>query len=299
MRTPTPRLSFVCGLALVSALLGAPCAQALPDATPDGADRFPFVVAIKAEGHLICSGTVLYPRIVVTAAHCLQQVVVWHGMRLYVEDYVPAEALSVSVVQGGVTRSYAVAEVDISPGWLASNAEQRSGLRLPHDVALLVTKDPIDVGVPLAGLDGPGALSPSSPAGPARHRGVLVAFGGAHCLSSGVCEDAGVRRFLRVVMKDGGTCFKSRRDRDAGLRFIVWCIDSGVMPGDSGGALLVEAPDGVLRYAGVISAGSGLPPALAALGAWRQSAAAALVPNRDFILEKARALGYAPLSSGP
>ena len=58
-------------------------------------------------------------------------------------------------------------------------------------------------------------------------------------------------------MKDGTACFKSRRDRDAGLRFSVWCIDSSVLPGDSGGALLVEAPDGTLHYAGVISAGSG------------------------------------------
>lgn len=128
---------------------------------------------------------------------------------------------------------------------------------------------------------------------------MLVAFGGAHCLSSGECPDAGARRYLAVAMKDGASCFKSRRDRDAGLRFSVWCIDSSVLPGDSGGALLVEAPDGTLHYAGVISAGSGLPPALASVATWRQSAAASLAPNLDFIRRKARALGYEPVSSDP
>jgi Trypsin len=293
------RLPLLCALALLTpALLGGSEAWALPDATPDGADRFPFVVAIKARGRLICSGTVLYPRIVVTAAHCLQQVVAWRGLRYYADDYLPPELLSVGVVQGGKTKTYAVAETAISPEWLHSEEGQRSGARLPHDLALLVTERPVDVGVPLGGLIGSNPLTPSSPVGAGRHHGVLVAFGGAHCFADG-CPDAGVRRYLAVAMKDGGACFKSRRDRDAGLRFTVWCVDSGVLPGDSGGALLVEAPDGALHYAGVISAGSGLPPALASVGAWRQSAAASLAPNLDFIEEKARSLGYAPITSGP
>lgn len=299
MRRPLQRLAWICALALVtSTLLGGSDAWALPDATPDGEDRFPFVVAIKAQGSLICSGTVLYPRIVVTAAHCLQQVIAWRGLRFYADAYLPPEMLSVSVVQGGKMKSYTVAETAISPGWLDSEAGQRSGARLPYDLALLVTDEPIDVGVPLGDLVGRNPLTPSSPVGAGRHHGVLVAFGGAHCFSDG-CPDAGVRRYLAVAMKDGGACFKSRRDRDAGLRFSVWCVDSGVLPGDSGGALLVEAPDGVLHYAGVISAGSGLPPALASVGAWRQTAAASLAPNLDFIEEKARALGYAPITSGP
>lgn len=296
---PVLRGARVIAVALfVSTLLGTPGARALPNATPDNADRFPFVVAIEAQGRLICSGTVLYPRIVVTAAHCLQRIMVWRGMRAYVEDYLSPEELTVSVVRGGRAVSYPVDEIAISPGWLQSEASQRSGGRLPYDLALIVTKAPVDVGTPLAGLDNM-PLTPRSPAGPARHRGVLVAFGSAQCTLHEGCADAGVRRFLPVVMKDGGRCFKSRRERDAGLRFSVWCMDSGVMPGDSGGALLVEAPDGTLRYAGVISAQRGGPPAIASARVSRQSAAAALELNSDFILEKARALGYAPISSGP
>lgn len=299
MKGPISGFTRACALAALASSLGCSDAWALPDATADGADRFPFVVAIRAQGRLICSGTLLYPRIVVTAAHCLQQVASWRGMRIYVEDYLPPETLSIGVVKGGRTKSYAVAETEISPRWLHSEAGQGSGMRLPHDLALLVTEEPIDVGMPLAGWDRTDPLTPNSPSGAARHRGVLVAFGGAHCLSSGECPDAGVRRYLAVAMKDGAACFKSRRDRDAGLRFSVWCIDSSVLPGDSGGALLVEAPDGTLHYAGVISAGSGLPPALASVATWRQSAAASLGLNLDFIRRKARALGYEPVSSDP
>jgi trypsin len=293
-----PRFTWICALALASsAMPGGLPARALPDAMPDGSDRFPFVVAIKAQGQLICSGTLLYPRIVVTAAHCLQQAIAWRGMRIYVDDYLSSELLSVGVVQDGKMRSYGVTETAVSPGWLAAESGQPSA-RLPYDIALLVIDEPIDVGVPLGDLIGTSLLTPSSPVGAGRHHGVLVAFGGAHCVAGG-CPDAGVRRYLPVVMKDGGTCFKSRRDREAGLRFSVWCMDSVVLPGDSGGALLVEAPDGVLHYAGVISARSGLPPALASLGTWRQSAAASLEPNLDFIEAKARTLGYAPVTSGP
>jgi hypothetical protein len=73
-----------CFIALALGLgLGAAPARALSEATFDSADRFPFVVEVKFHGDLICSGTVLYPRIVVTAAHCLQQKVNWRGGQLY------------------------------------------------------------------------------------------------------------------------------------------------------------------------------------------------------------------------
>jgi len=148
MKGPISGFTRMCALAVFAASLGWSDAWALPDATADGADRFPFVVAIRAQGRLICSGTLLYPRIVVTAAHCLQQVASWRGMRIYVEDYLAPETLSVGVVKGSRTKSYAVAETEISPRWLHSEAGQGSGMRLPHDLALLVTKEPIDVGMP-------------------------------------------------------------------------------------------------------------------------------------------------------
>jgi secreted trypsin-like serine protease len=79
-------------------------AQALSGGTADSTDRFPFVVEILYRGELICSGTVLFPRIVVTAAHCLQQKVSWRGRQYYVDDYVHASELSVRArVEGNAT----------------------------------------------------------------------------------------------------------------------------------------------------------------------------------------------------
>jgi len=297
MRRPLQRLAWICALALVtSTLLGGSDAWALPDATPDGEDRFPFVVAIKAQGSLICSGTVLYPRIVVTAAHCLQQVIAWRGLRFYADAYLPPEMLSVSVVQGGEMKSYTVAETAISPGWLDSEAGQRSGARLPYDLALLVTDEPIGRASWRLGraqpLDAKLACwrgAPSRCAGGLR-RGPLLLRRVPGCRRAALsrCCHERWRHLLQEPARP--------RRRLALLRLVRGFRRPA---GDSGGALLVEAPDGMLHYAGVISAGSGLPPALASVGAWRQTAAASLASNLDFIEEKARALGYAPITSGP
>jgi hypothetical protein len=282
------------GLCLLP-LLGTSGALALSGATTDGADRFPFVVAITYQDRLICSGTVVYPRIVVTAAHCLQQSVNIGGTRIYVDSYVEPGSLGVDVVRMGRIKSYKVAETAVAPGWLEDGAGASALKRLPYDLALLVTEEPIEVGAPESALVSDG--QPEFPEAP--RRGVLVAFGGEHCASYSECDDAGVRRVLSVAIKDGADCFRSRREREAGLPGAMWCMESAAMPGDSGGALLVEAADGRLSYVGVISVRRGLPPELSALASTRRSAAAAISANRDFILETARALGYAPLSSGP
>jgi trypsin len=267
--------------------------MALPGATVDGADRFPFVVAITYQGRLICSGTVLYPRIVVTAAHCLQEVMSWRGRRIYVESYIQPGELDVGVVRMGRTKSYEVVETAISPGWLAQSEDLRALRRLPYDLALLVTKEPITVGAPpsVVASDAPAPQSPEM--GTAGPQGVLVAFGGEHCASC-QCDDAGIRRFLPVLMKDGADCFKTSLERKAGLPRAMWCMESSAMPGDSGGALLIQAADGGLYYVGVISVQRALPRDLSAMASWRRSAAAAIQDNRDFILAKARELGYAP-----
>ena len=53
-------------LALLALILGstpAAPALALSGATADGEDRFPYVVEIRFDDSLICSGTVLFPRL--------------------------------------------------------------------------------------------------------------------------------------------------------------------------------------------------------------------------------------------
>lgn len=104
-------------LALILSLILTVPAFALSGATADGEDRFPYVVEIKFEQRLVCSGTVLFPRIVVTAAHCLQHKARWPGGLVYIDEYAQAAELTVAVTRGNKTETYDVAEVTISPAW--------------------------------------------------------------------------------------------------------------------------------------------------------------------------------------
>jgi hypothetical protein len=46
---------------------------------------------------VICSGTVLFPRIVVTAAHRIQEKVQFRGGEFYADSYLPPVELTVTV----------------------------------------------------------------------------------------------------------------------------------------------------------------------------------------------------------
>ena len=133
------------------------------------------------------------------------------------------------------------------------------------------------------------------------HRGVLVAFGADKC--SLACGDAGIHRYLPISIKASADCFTDSRGRPrwpplppefTAVLPCVWCMESSVMPGDSGGALLVEGAQGQLYYLGVISAQQGLFPEIAASASERRSLATALYPILGFIADRARALGYVP-----
>ncbi|MEG6509137.1 trypsin-like serine protease [Methyloligella sp. 2.7D] len=319
--------SLIASVALTLFFFAAPAATpaiALNGATADNADRFPFVVEIKSGDHLICSGTVLFPRIVITAAHCVQQKVYWRGGVSYVDDYLDPSTLSIASSAGGTIRYYDVVDVDASPVWRSLVDDPHSGERFAHDVALLVTKEPIDVGLPGNPLALPGGagLRPK----PRYHaddrpgdaearamaeglqgltdRAVLVAFGADSCLSYNRCGNAGVRRYQPVAIISGKECFASRYGRPeqlslppeiaADLPPVVWCTESVVLPGDSGGALLVQGADGDYHYLGVISAQRGISPIMALATSRQRSVATALYPSLDFILSRARQLGYLP-----
>lgn len=324
--------------ALLGSILGlipAAPALALSGATPDGEDRFPYVVEIKFDERMVCSGTVLYPRIVVTSAHCLAHKVRLPGGLFYLDEYAEPSHLSVTVARSGGLANYAVDAVTVSPGWRAAIAESNAvsssnrSDRFAHDIALIITKEPIEVGLPpsLAKLATAGddandpycaskaGTAPSS-AGAADtllrdtlmkrlgHRGVVVAFGAESCTSR-FCAQAGTRRYVSVALRESAHCFSNAlgapqptataeaAEDEAAPPPSVWCLESSVLPGDSGGALMVEGPRGELYYLGVISAQQGRRIALAATVTDKRSLATALYPSFDFIQAEARKLGYA------
>jgi hypothetical protein len=133
------------------------------------------------------------------------------------------------------------------------------------------------------------------------HHAVLVAFGAESCTPRS-CGEAGVRRYQNITLKESAECFVNRGSRarqsilsgDTAVSpsLAVWCMESNVLPGDSGGALLVEGPRGELYYLGVISAQHGRSLALASSVTQKRSVATALYPSLNFILEEARKLGY-------
>lgn len=223
------------------------------------------------------------------------------GQRVHAE-------LSVSVIHAGKTETYEVAETVISPDWRTWNLERGAVGRLPYDLALIITKEPVGVGA----LEFHSGGNPSAPGQEtiAIHdyavpnvsveqrplqRGVLVAFGGERCSSSIQCEDAGVRRVLPVVMQGSSYCFKNRRRRRSDEPPAVWCMESSVMPGDnSGGASLVEADDGQPLMSARSRCSRACLPSLPPSLSWQRSLAAALFSNLHFIIGKGQGAGLRP-----
>ena len=91
--------------------------MALSGATTTAATASPSWSRSNIKKTLICSGTVLFPRIVVTAAHCIQEKVQFRGGEFYADSYLQPAELTVTVTHHGSSEDHAVAAVDASPVW--------------------------------------------------------------------------------------------------------------------------------------------------------------------------------------
>jgi hypothetical protein len=277
--------------------LAADEASALSDAIADRDDAYPTTVAIKFRKRLTCTGTVLYPRIVVTAAHCVTKVVDAKA-RLFADETILASQTTIAVTTNGKTKIVPVSEIILSPEWRKAVDKPSSLQRYAYDIALLVTAEPIDVPLP-ASFFSPGAASTD--------QAIVVGFGADNCSADARCGHAGVRRSRQVQLKEAASCFNELielRDPSGAkidgvlarnLDQAVWCFDWGVMPGDSGGTLLVQGKDGIQHFAGVISSHWGSYAAhITKQEAEKRSFASSLAPSLRFIEQEAKRLGMAP-----
>ena len=325
--------SKLCMMTAVAALLllvfATTDALAISGATADRDDRFPYVVGIKYKKRLTCSGTVLFPRIVVTAAHCVQKELD-RRRNLFADQYLPSAQLTVAAVRNGKAETFAVSDVIASPVWRKFVAKPDAGQRYAYDLALIITKTPIGVPTPPSMFslteDWPVQIQDAPDTARADVRddgteawrdtlaealtqnGILVGFGASDCVAFTRCGGIGARRYRPVKIRNTVDCFNAAIDLHskapnpkiepsvaAVLPLAVWCTDFGVLPGDSGGALLVEGPAGKLYYLGVISSHWGSYAEKATKrGVERRSFATALYPSLDLIAEEARRLGYLP-----
>src|SRR4029079_18757713 len=107
-------VSRILAAAFVFCTIAVPEAHALSGGVADKGDVYPYVVQITFRRRLVCSGSVLYPRILVTAAHGVGRVVDAKERR-FAEDTWPVKQFAVVTVLAGQKTSTPAAESLLRP----------------------------------------------------------------------------------------------------------------------------------------------------------------------------------------
>ncbi len=213
--------------------------------TPASIASYPSLAYIQYQGPVeafSCTGTVVAPRLVLTAAHCL---LTGTGRIAVASNYTVLTGVA-DLRTAGQQNVSGVSQALVFPGYQPS--------RLLNDAGLLVLAAPVSApALPLASAADAGLLS----------AGVPVSVAGWGLTDADPPRAPAVLREAQSVVRSTGYCQRTmRRAISAYSAASQLCIQSpiasanSVCSGDSGGPGIARRPDGTPVLIGVISLGS-------------------------------------------
>lgn len=213
--------------------------------SPASIASYPWLAYIQYQGPVeafSCTGTVVAPRLILTAAHCL---LTGTGKVAVTSNFTVLTGVA-DLREAGPQHASGVSQALVFPGYQPS--------RFLNDAGLLVLSTPVSVpALPLASAADAGLLS----------AGVPVAVAGWGLTDADPPRAPAVLREAQSVVKSAGYCQRRMRQMISVYSAASQlCIQSrivsaaSVCSGDSGGPGIARRPDGSPVLIGVISLGS-------------------------------------------